>query len=87
MAIHKKIKFNQPQEDAAAAFLTAAPDAKPESNNKSKTYEKGIAKGHKRQVSITIAPELLRKVDERAEAMGMGRSALISMALYGILKE
>lgn len=86
MAIHKKIKFNQSQEDAAAAFLTAAPDAKLESN-KPKIYEKGIAKGHKRQVSITIAPELLRKVDERANAMGMGRSALISMALYSILKE
>ncbi|WP_419592993.1 hypothetical protein [Thiolapillus sp.] len=36
---------------------------------------------------MTIAGDLLRQVDEQAEAMGTGRSAFISMALYKALKE
>jgi len=82
MAIQKKPK---PQ-DKTEAFLTGAPDAGAIAG-KDAPYEKGITKGNKRQISITIAPELLRQVDERAEAMGTGRSAFISMALYKALNE
>lgn len=70
---------------AADAFVGGAPDAAatPEQG----AYEKGIQKGNKRQVSITIAPELLRQLDERADAMGTGRSAFISMAIYKALNQ
>ncbi|EKQ5826153.1 hypothetical protein P5776_004696 [Vibrio parahaemolyticus] len=82
MAIQKKPKT----QDKTDAFLTGAPDAGA-GVAKGAPYEKGITKGNKRQISITIAGELLRQVDEQAEAMGTGRSAFISMALFKALKE
>jgi hypothetical protein len=47
--------------------------------------------GGKRPITITIAPELLRKVDGAAAGKGMSRAAYIAMALsysvdYGIFK-
>lgn len=84
MAIQKKVKPNVSSQNIDA-FLEGAPDANKLVN--SHVYDKGIAKGNKRQISITIAPELLRLVDERAEHMGIGRSSFISMALFRILNE
>lgn len=84
MAIQKKVKPIASSK-SIDAFLEGAPDAK--KNTDSDVYNKGIAKGNKRQISITIAPELLRQVDEQAELMGIGRSSFISMALFRILKE
>lgn len=83
MAIHNKPKLPNQNNAAVEAFMTGAPDA----SAKNTPYEKGLAKGNKRQISITIAPELLRKLDERAEGMGTGRSAFISMAVYKALQE
>lgn len=74
MAIHKRAAA----QGNAEAFMNGAPDA---------SDPKGIPKGHKRQVSITIAPELLRQVDERSEEMGLGRSAFVAMAVYQALQE
>lgn len=82
MAIQKKPKT----QDKTDAFMTGAPDFGA-SADKAAPYEKGITKGKKRQVSITISGDLLRQVDEQAEAIGTGRSAFISMALYKALKE
>lgn len=82
MAIQRKPKAS---EAAAQAFVTGAPDAGSGSTSNA-PYEKGLPKGHKRQISITIAPELLRQVDERAEQMGTGRSAFIAMAIYRALQ-
>ncbi|WP_419607831.1 ribbon-helix-helix domain-containing protein [Thiolapillus sp.] len=82
MAIQKKPKT----QDKTDAFMSGAPDAGA-ATDKAAPYGKGITKGKKRQVSITIAGDLLRQVDEQAEAMGTGRSAFISMALYKALKE
>lgn len=82
MAIQKKPKT----QDKTDAFMTGAPDAHT-APDKTTPYEKGITKGKKRQISITISGDLLRQVDERAEAIGTGRSAFIAMALYKALKE
>ena len=49
-------------------------------------YEKGIPKGHKRQITLTIAPELLRKVDEVAKRTGQARAAVINMAIFRALE-
>lgn len=83
MAIHRKAKLAT-NSDAAAAFMTGAPDAAAAAPKQ--PYEKGLPKGNKRQISLTIAPELLRQVDERAEKMGTGRAAFISMAIYKALE-
>jgi predicted DNA-binding protein len=46
----------------------------------------GIAKGNKRQISLTIAPELLRKVDEVAKRTGQARAAVINLAIFRAIK-
>lgn len=66
---------------AENAFIEGAPDAgKPAASPA--PYEKGIAKGNKRQISLTIAPELLRKVDEVAFKTGQARAAVINLAIW-----
>ncbi len=41
-------------------------------------YDKGYKKGNKRQISLTIAPELLQWVDQTAKQHGMARVAVIN---------
>lgn len=81
MAIQRKPKSKIAQ---AESFISAAPDASPPSEVA--PYEKGIPKGHKRQISLTIAPDLLRKVDDIAKRTGQARAAVINMALYRALE-
>jgi Ribbon-helix-helix protein, copG family len=54
------------------AFIGSAPDA----------ARKGVIRGRKEQITLTIAPELLAKVDELARRMGQSRAALINRAIY-----
>jgi hypothetical protein len=42
----------------------------------------GVIRGRKEQVTLTIAPELLAKVDESAGNMGQSRAAPINRAIY-----
>lgn len=65
----------------ADAFIQGAPDAAAASG----TYDKGLAKGEMRQIAITIAPVLLRRVDETAARTGQARAAIISMAIWRAL--
>jgi len=81
MAIQRKPKTNS----AADAFIQGAPDAKTEAV-KAAVYEKGIAKGNKRQITLTISPDLLRKVDEVAARTGQARAAIINMAIFNALE-
>lgn len=67
----------------AISFIANAPDAK---SADGEVYDKGIRKGNKRQISLTIAPELLRKVDEVAKRTGQGRAGIINMAIYRALE-
>jgi predicted transcriptional regulator len=53
-------------------FISGAPDAQ----------AKGVRRGTKQQITLTIAPDLLAKVDELAEKMGQSRAALINLAIY-----
>lgn len=73
---------------AADAFIAGAPDARlaVAHNAPKPSYEKGIAKGHKRQISHTIDPELLREVDELAKRTGQARAAVINMCIYRGIK-
>ena len=54
------------------SFISGAPDARPA----------GVRRGTKQQITLTIAPDLLAKVDEMAERMGQSRAALINLAIY-----
>lgn len=84
MSIQRKPKSTNA---AADAFIQGAPDAQlTERTPPSSTYEKGIAKGNKRQISLTISPELLRKVDEVAQRTGQARAAVINMAIFQALE-
>jgi hypothetical protein len=55
------------------AFIGKAPDA---------AGRKGVIRGRKEQITLTIAPDLLAKVDELASKMGQSRAALINRAIY-----
>lgn len=85
MTIHEKKTLEQSTHRDEDDFLNAAPDMKPKASSVVQPYEKGIKKGNKRQISITIDGEILRKIDERAAAMGTGRSAFISVAVFNEL--
>ncbi|NMG17714.1 CopG family transcriptional regulator [Aromatoleum bremense] len=79
MAITTRLKSQanpvQPPPDAAVdAFISGAPDAAPKL--------RGVKKGNRQQISLTIAPALLMKLDKLAEAHGLTRSAAISMAIH-----
>ncbi|GBQ06117.1 CopG family transcriptional regulator [Acidiphilium acidophilum] len=84
MSIQRKPKSQtEAQQDA---FIAAAPDGGHSQTPVTAVYEKGIAKGHKRQISLTIAPDMLRRVDDVAKRTGQARAAVINMALYRALE-
>lgn len=63
-----------PPDAAVDAFISGAPDATPKL--------RGVKKGNRQQISLTIAPTLLMKLDKLAESQGLTRSAAISMAIH-----
>jgi len=85
MAIQRRPKSTSAAQDA---FISGAPDAQRQEAQVAPVavYEKGIQKGHKRQITLTIAPEMLRRVDEVAKRTGQARAAVINMALYRALE-
>ena len=73
MAIIKPKAKPAAQADKADAFIAAAPDAAPAA--------RGVRKGSKQQISLTIAPQLLARVDELAARLGQSRAAVINLAI------
>lgn len=75
--VTKKITKREPakpaDESAIDRFIGGAPDAKPE--------KKGLQRGKREQISHTIPPELLAKLDEVAKAKGLTRAGLINLAI------
>jgi hypothetical protein len=75
------------QHAAQEAFLSGAPDAAPRPTLAGPaTKLKGQPKGHKRQITITLAPHLLVAVDKAAEERGQSRTAFIAAAIYESLR-
>jgi len=58
----------------ADSFISGAPD--------SYIQPKGVKKGNKQQISLTITPSLLAKVDQLAAELGQSRASIINMAVY-----
>jgi hypothetical protein len=71
MAITKPVA-KSPSE--AETFISGAPDAKAQFS--------GVRKGNKRQITLTISPILLNKIDGMAAELGQSRAAIINMAIY-----
>lgn len=57
------------------AFIAGAPDS-------AKAKPRGVKKGNRQQISLTIAPALLVKIDGLAAQLGQSRAAVINMAIY-----
>jgi hypothetical protein len=72
MTINRPPALRKDNHKAADAFIGSAPDAR----------RKGVIRGRKEQITLTIAPELLAKVDSIANRMGQSRAAVINRAIY-----
>jgi hypothetical protein len=71
MAITKPVK---PQ--TVEGFISGAPDA----------ARKGVIKGKKEQITLTLTPALLTKVDTLAKRMGQSRAAVINLAIFRLVE-
>lgn len=60
------------------SFIAGAPDA-------GAVVRKGVRRGKKEQITLTIAPDMLTKVDSLAERMGQSRAAVINMAIFRLV--
>lgn len=67
----------------AAEFIDGAPDAKQQESVK----RKGVIRGKKEQISLTIAPELLAELDALTGPMGQSRASLIGLAVYRFIEQ
>ena len=75
MAITRPVSnAERPASAAVDAFIAGAPDApqKP----------RGVLKGRRQQITLTIAPALLKKVDALAAELGQSRAAVINLAIH-----
>ena len=61
-----------------AEFIAGAPDGD--------NVRRGVLKGKKRQITLTIMPDLLEKVDTMARRLGQSRAAVINMAVYRVVE-
>lgn len=78
MAIQKRPQKNEQSANSTEDdFISGAPDGTVEKKEKAK----GVFKGNKRQISLTIAPELLERIDALSKTMGQGRATLINLAI------
>ncbi len=81
MAIKRK-----PKTEVLEEFIGRAPDApSPSADLPGHEGVKGVFKGHKRQITLTIAPKLLQGVDALAKRTGQTRAALINLAIWRML--
>ncbi|HGY0482211.1 TPA: ribbon-helix-helix domain-containing protein [Salmonella enterica subsp. enterica serovar Derby] len=80
MAIQKKPKTPVPdtKSEAVDKFINSAPDAR-------QPVKKGVAKGKKQQITITMDPELIERIDQAAAENGQSRAAFINMSCINVL--
>jgi len=79
MTIKKAVKTNQDQ------FIAAAPDAG--AVGVKAMPAKGVMRGNKRQITLTLSPDLLPQIDAAAIALGISRAAWVSMTISQGLKK
>lgn len=76
MAITKRPTTKQTTSTSVEKFIAAAPDA-----TQPTEVRKGVMRGKREQISHTIPPMLLARLDEKVEATGMTRAGLINQAI------
>lgn len=82
MSIKRSPKL--PTEDAQEQFIQAAPDAGTTAEHQPHKAV-GVMKGSKRQITLTIDPELLDRVDNKAGDLKMKRAAWVNLAILNAL--
>jgi hypothetical protein len=60
-------------------FISNAPDA---GNTLIKPERKRVMKGHREQITLTMPPDLLAKVENMARSLGQTRAGFINMAVH-----
>lgn len=80
MAITKPPKKQDVNSKAQDAFIEAAPDG--QSGKK-----RGVIKGKKQQITLTVDPEMLDRLDQKAEESGLSRAALINIGIRHVVNE
>lgn len=80
MAINKLPKKATPSELEQEKFINSAPDGV-------EVKKKGVMKGKKQQITFTIDPEVLEKLDARSATEGVSRAALINIAIRQLLNK
>lgn len=71
---------------AMARFIAGAPDAGAAEEAPAKPARKGVKKGNKEQISHTISPDLLARLDEFAVNNELKRAQAINMAIVQLLE-
>lgn len=65
--------ITKPKPKTPDEFIDSAPDA---------LGRKGVKRGKKEQITLTLSPDLLEKVDVLARRMGQSRAAMINLAIF-----
>jgi len=76
MSVTKRPPAKKATEKGIEKFIASAPDATPAIQPK-----KTLMRGKREQISHTIPPALLARLDARVEATGMTRAGLINQAI------
>lgn len=80
MAITKPPKKDTTNDKALDAFINAAPDSQVQKR-------KGVQKGKKQQITVTVDPEILEQLDQKASETGLSRAALINVGIRHVINE
>ena len=74
----------KPARRTAEQFIAAAPDAdRPATSaDKGKPTRRRVIRGHKEQLTLTIAPDTVDRVDAAAAKLGLSRTAWITLAIH-----
>lgn len=60
---------------AVDAFLGAAPDSQP--TGAQMPNRRGVLRGRREQITLTLPPGVLRNIDDRARELGISRAAFL----------
>jgi hypothetical protein len=69
--------ITKPKPKTLDEFVAGAPDA---------PVKKGVRRGKKEQITLTLSPEMLEKVDALARRMGQSRAAVINLAIFRLVE-
>ena len=69
--------ITKPKPKTPDDFVSGAPDA---------PARKGVRRGKKEQITLTLSPEMLEKVDALAKRMGQSRAAIINLAMFRLVE-